>query len=148
MIVIPKVSQRLWLTAILDYIKGATAGGGELLVLHLYQNDIAPTQDTVLADFVEASFPGYAVRFCGADWIFPVTNADGNAESKAHNYIWTPANQQDNQQVHGWYMTFQSDVVPALLFACERTVPAFHANAAGQEFKLEPTLTLGGCVSG
>jgi hypothetical protein len=147
MIVIPKTAQRLWLTCVLDYVKGATAGGGELLVLHLYKNDFAPDQDTVLADFVEASFPGYAVRFIGADFPFPVTNADGNAESKSHNYIWTPANQQDNQEVHGWYLTFSSNVVPALLFAAERIAPAFKANAAGQELKLEIALTLGGCFA-
>jgi hypothetical protein len=133
---------------VLDFLKGATAGGGELFFIRLYKNDFSPNQNTVLADFVEASFPGYAAKMIGADWPFPVTDANGNAASTAKEYIWTPFNQEDNQEVHGWYMTFQSTLVPSLLFAAERIVPAFKANLAGQNLKIQPTLTLGGCVSG
>lgn len=146
MIVVPKVSQRLWLTMILDFVRGADDGPGPLLILHLYSNDIAPTVDSVLGDFTEASFPGYAVRFIGADFPFPVTNGDGQAESRSHRYIWTPSNQESNEVVHGWYLTFQTGTVPPLLFAAERITPGFRSNLAGQDLALQIALTLGGCV--
>lgn len=148
MIVVPKVAQRLWLTMVLDFITGADDGPNPLLELHLYRNDFAPNADTVLADFLEATYPGYSSKFIGGDFPFPTTNTNGQAQSNSKRYIFKPTNQESNEVVHGWYLTFSTDLVPSLLFAAERIVPAFHANAAGQGLPLLIQLTLGGCVSG
>jgi hypothetical protein len=143
MLVVPKVGQRLWLTMVLDYVRGATGGNNPLFYLHLYKNDTAPTIDSVLGDFTEANFPGYSPKPIGADFAFPTTNGDGNAESKSNVYAWTPSNANDNQEVHGWYLTFQSDSVPALLFAAERIQPAFKCNQVLVALRLRIKLTLG-----
>lgn len=148
MLVVPKVSQRLWLTMVLDFITGSDDGPNPLLELHLYSNDIAPSLDSVLADFTEATFPGYSTKFVGGDFPFPTTNTDGNAQSNSKTYEFTPANQESNELVHGWYLTFRTDTVPNLLFAAERIVPAFKANAAGQSLSLQIQLTLGSRFSG
>lgn len=39
-----------------------TSFGGVSLTVHLYDNDVTPTKDTILTDLNEASFPGYAAQ--------------------------------------------------------------------------------------
>lgn len=144
MIIVPRVSQRLWLVAVLDYVRGNTPGPNPLLVLHLYRNDFAPGAGTVLADFTESDFPGYAVKFIGADFPFPVTNGDGWAESDSDKtYSFPAADQSSNQTVHGWYVTLQSDIVPAVLFCAERLVPGIPMNLPGATAKVRPKFVLG-----
>lgn len=143
MIIVPKQAQRLWLTMVLDYVRGATGGANPLFALRLYRNDIAPNLDTVLADFVEATFPGYTPALIGADFPFPSTNADGFAESLGPQKIFTAANQSSDTVTHGWYLTFQSDTVPAVFFAAERIVPGIRMNLPGAAVRVCPRLTLG-----
>jgi hypothetical protein len=142
MIVVPKVAQRLWLTCVLDYLRGATAGGGELFILRLYVNDFAPIATTVLADFTEAGFPGYASKQIGALFPFPVNNADDQAESTCPLQTFSATSQDTSDVVHGWYCTFQSDLVPSLLFAAERIVPAVRMNLPGASVPVQPSFTL------
>lgn len=143
MIIVPKVSQRLWLTMVLDYLRGATGGANPLFAVKLYVNDFAPNLDTVLGDFTEANFPGYAAKFVGDQFAFPVTNGDGFAQSTGPVLAWTPTDNTSNQTVHGWYATFQTDLVPALLWCGERLVPGVQVNQPGAVVRIRPRPTLG-----
>lgn len=143
MIVLPRAAQRLWLTAFLDYANGNGPGPNPLLMLHLYTNDIAPGPLTNVADFVEASFHGYAAKGIAGLFPFPVTNADGLAESRSGNLIFAATDQVINETVHGWYLTLQSDVVPAVLAAAERIVPAVRMNLPAAAVCVNVRLALG-----
>ena len=143
MIVIPRVAQRLWLVSVLDYIRGNGPGDNPLVMLHLYTNDYAPNLNTVLADFTEAGFAGYTARAIGGLFPFPITNADGLAESASGNVIFVAANQDVIETVHGWWMTLQSDAVPAVLFACERLVPGVQMQLPDASVCVNVQLTLG-----
>jgi len=134
---------RLWLTAVLDYVAGGNPGANPILGVHLYQNDVSPGYDTGLADFQECTFPGYAPKFIGGQFPAPVVNPDQMAQSDGPIITFTPTDQTSNEEVHGWFMTFQTDAVPALLFAAERIVPAVHVNQLGAKVRLQIKLTLG-----
>lgn len=143
MIVIPKQAARLWLVAIIDYCNGNGPGENPLLMLRLYRNDLAPTGDTVLADFVESSFAGYASRAIAGLFPFPATNPEGQAESASGNVMFVPADNTVNETCYGWYMTLQSDAVPAVLFAAEKIVPAVQMNQPGASVCVNVRLQLG-----
>lgn len=143
MIVVPKTAQRFWLTVALDYWGGGFPGAGPLLIWHLYRNDFAPDLDTVLADFTESTFAGYGVKFLGNLFPAPFTNADGFAQSNGPVLTWSATNQESNEECHGWYATFQTSVVPALLVCCERIVPAVRMNLPAATVRVQPKLTLG-----
>lgn len=143
MIIVPRNAQQVWLVFVLDMFKGADEGDNPLLRLRLYRNDIAPTLTTVLADFVEANFPGYGPRNIGADFGAPFLNAEGFSQSNGPTEIWTPTNQSSNTITHGWYLTYQTDLVPAVLIAAERIVPGVPMNKPGALVRVQPKLTLG-----
>lgn len=143
MIVLPRAAQRLWLTAFIDYCNGNGPGDNPLLMLHLYVNDIAPGPLSNVASFTEASFHGYAPKGIAALFPFPITNADGLAESSSGNLIFSATDVAINETVHGWYLTLQSDAVPAVLAAAERIVPAVPMNRPAASVCVNVRLALG-----
>lgn len=128
---------------VLDYLQGATGGPNPLCALRLYRNDIAPNLDTTLADLVEANFPGYGPRMIGGQFPFPVTNAENFAQSDGPTVTWNATNQSSDTVTHGWYITFQTDLVPSLLFCAERIVPGVAMNQPAAVVRVKPQLTLG-----
>jgi len=142
-IVIPRQAARLWLVSVIDYFNGNGPGDNPLLMLHLYRNDIAPVATTVLADFLECTFNGYAPRAIAGLFPFPATNPEGQAESASGNVMFVAADQAVNETCHGWYITLQSDTVPAVLFACERIVPAVQMQLPAASVCVNVRLQLG-----
>lgn len=143
MIVLPRQAQRLWLVSVIDYCNGNGPGPNPLLLLHLYVNDYAPTLTTTLADFTEAGFHGYAPRGIAGTFGFPFINPDGLAESDSGNIMFAAGDQVVNETVHGWYLTLQSDIVPAVLFAAEKIVPGVRMNLPDATVCVNVKLALG-----
>jgi hypothetical protein len=92
---------------------------GDFPVIRLFVNDYVPTVDSLLADFTEASFPGYPGPQGLAAWTFAGINLDGAAESGSDTKTFVSAGGPPNETVHGYYVTWRGDV----LFA-ERISPA------------------------
>lgn len=80
------------------------------LVLHLFINDIEPTQDTLVGDFVEANFTGYTAVLV-ADWSPAKTAQNGSAVTQTCLYAWTVSETSDDQSVYGYYLTDASGLV-------------------------------------
>jgi len=73
------------------------------MVVRLFQNDLNPTIDTVLGDFVEADFSGYteksAVTFGNS-----VFQEDNNAVSEAPSQTWVQTAATVTNLVYGYYV--------------------------------------------
>lgn len=74
------------------------------VTLHLYQNDVTPTDSVTLGDLTECTYPGYAAHvLAGANWSISTTNGTTTAsypEQVVPCTADTPA-----QTVYGYYLT-------------------------------------------
>src|SRR6185437_5811890 len=77
------------------------------LELRLFKNNITPDQDTVLADFTEADFPGYSSQG-PLDFGAVFLNGSDNAESdtSVHTFTCTGVPGGGSQDIYGWYTEF------------------------------------------
>lgn len=91
----------------LDDIKINTLDGGKL---KLFKNDFTPTPATVIGDFIEADFSGYAAKTIAAFGAVH-TNPDGSAE------VASPLEQFDHSGgavsnlVYGWWFETAAGVL-------------------------------------
>lgn len=86
-------------------------------VYHLYQNNYTPTDSSVLSDFVEANFTGYAAQTVAATaWNNATTDASGNTCATAADLVWTNTG-TTSQTIYGYYVT---DTGGTILEWCER----------------------------
>jgi len=94
--VVPNVAER----TILDALK---AQEGTDFVVHLYQNNVTPGQASVLGDFTECTFDGYASQ----QWILGTPFTDGANKANYAPFLgtWTGPEDLVSQNVYGWYVT-------------------------------------------
>jgi hypothetical protein len=110
---------------------------------HLYVNNLTPTYDTTLADFTEASFPGYetteATGWTPAVWIepFAVTYADG--------IKWVLSESIPPVKVYGYYVT--SGEAGHLCWCELREDGPITLQTMGDSVTLTPNLTLCQCLN-
>jgi hypothetical protein len=112
MIVVPTASR----IDQLDAIKAAQLDGGSV---RLFQNDLTPNKNTLLAAFVPASFPGYVAKVVvafGAVFLDP----NGIATALSPLLTWTPTGDDPSNQIYGLYFT---DVGGALVFSYRFETP-------------------------
>jgi len=108
--VVPNEGEVVWLRRALT----PDAGDGDLLHLHLFKNNFTPGFTTVLADFTESDFAGYAVVDVDpANWPTP-TSVANRAQSiyQPAPLIFTPSS--GSQNAYGYYLTDNSDSVVML----------------------------------
>jgi hypothetical protein len=108
MLVVPLTASQL----LLDIIRAEWLVNKPLV--HLYQNDFSPAVESVLADFLECDFPGYAagqISFAAA----AIDDTD-HAFLEADAIVFTAnADPVDPQRMYGFYVTDSLGV--DLLFA-------------------------------
>lgn len=81
-----------------------TAAGDGPALAHLYVNNLVYLPTRVLADYVEASFVGYA-PFGPIPWSAAFTNGGGKAQSDSLNCLWTFTGGSGTADVFGIYLT-------------------------------------------
>lgn len=111
--------------------------------VHLYKNNIQPTNQTVLGDFVEADYDGYASESLTA-WGATFLNGDGNAESVAPNITFTCTGDTTPNIVYGYYITDAADAV--LLMSGKFDAPET-MNSAANAFVFLPDYELAGIAN-
>jgi len=108
---------------------------GENFVYHLYSNNYTPVDGSVLANFTESAFAGYASQIVlAADWTSPVD--DGTCvtcTAPAHTWTSTGA---PAEQAYGYFVTSSVDAV--LLWA-EKFAAPVDMSLAGRSTILTPT---------
>jgi hypothetical protein len=80
---------------------------GEVLAgckIHLYANQLIPSQGTLLTMFVEATFTGYVAQSVGA-WGAAYIGPDGNAHVTAPGLQFQATDDVTPNTIYGWYMT-------------------------------------------
>lgn len=82
---------------------------------HLYKNNLTPVAGTVLADFTESNFTGYAAKIAVTEAAVTV-NASNEAQDLGDEMTWTCTADGAAQQAFGIYVTFHDidDATPRL----------------------------------
>lgn len=89
------------LVGILLRIVNAGVGG---VTFRLYTNDVTPGSATVLGDFTEAAFTGYAAQTLD-ETDFVITSVSGGIGSIVANIINFLNSSGGTQQIYGYYVT-------------------------------------------
>jgi len=129
-LVVPQAGAR----RLLDKLIGASA-----LTYHLYVGDVPPVilPGTVIGDFTEASYPGYAAQL-SAGWGAAVDVA-GRATATAANLTFTRgAGAGAAQNIYGYYVT---DVGGNLVYAERGTAPPYVFAVTGDNLVVTPKFT-------
>jgi len=108
--------------------------------IHLYTNDLTPYAGTVLTDFVEASFPGYAPVQVKT-WSVAMLQ-DGRAVTVSDPRTWTLPSAIPAVEVFGYFVTQGKS--GALLWVERRTAGPIIMQNAGDQATVIPRLTLRG----
>lgn len=121
---------------LLDYLK-ATFNGANVKV-RLYRNDYTPVDASVLADFTEANFSGYAEQASGG-YSFPLT-VGGKAQTTGTPKEFTHNGGATANDIYGFYVV--NNAGTKVLWA-ERIASAPVAMSAnGHKLIVTPQLTL------
>lgn len=111
-----------WLTALYD-IACSTSVSQRTLTLHLFQNDLVPDCDTVLADLTEADFTGYAEivllndldpQTCVGMIQGPHTLPDGSFALYIDEQVFTASGTALPNTVYGAYVTDDDGLLVAV----------------------------------
>lgn len=79
------------------------AGDYGAVTMDLYQNDVDPTDLSILADFTVATFSGYA-QATAIDYGGPFINSDGNAEMDAPSQQFDHSGGVIANLIYGFYI--------------------------------------------
>lgn len=108
------------------------------LVLRLFKNNFTPSDSSVLADFTEADFPGYAaITLTGGSW----TTTPGAPSIATYAAQTFTATASGSQTIYGYYIT---RTATGRVWMAERFPAAQIAaiSAAGQTRIINPKLSL------
>lgn len=136
MIVIPNAAEAVMLNILLN------KDAAEELDMHIYQNDVTPTAATVIGDFTEATFTGYAsVELSSSN--YAVAAGAGAADPATASYPavnFTSSSDQSSQNCYGYYITRRTT---GDLLWCERfTDGPYNIQNNGDGFSITQNLQM------
>ena len=117
----------------------------ENLVMRLCSNDVTPTEDSVLGDFTEATFTGYAADVTDpADWTVAVQDVGGidHVVASHANIEFTSTADSQNQTIYCAYLATETS---GILIAANRFDSAAIANPivnTGDKKTVTPSISL------
>jgi len=126
--VIPDVAMEALLQLLVD----------EELHLHLAKSSITVDKATVLGDFDEADFGGYAVE--SVTWGTITINGSNQAVSVATSVAFTKTSSSPANTIFAWYLTDSAD---AVLYAGRTLTTPIPMSATGDELVVDLTELLG-----
>lgn len=120
------------LNSMLRFLLRASAMGGSI---GLFANDLTPADDTVFADLVEPTFPGYAQQLCTSlVWPDPAINGSGESESDGPTVTWeASADPGSPEEIFGIFCTVLDDADVVSLFLCYRFPDSVTVAADGDQ---------------
>lgn len=126
------------LPSLLDWMIRHTGGDPPDLVMTLFTNNLTPTQTTVFADLVRATFGGFSERvLTRSGWTVPVISSGKSVSTWGTTpYTWTCTS--DPETLYGWAAY---DPGPMQLVIVER-FDSPRPVTVGNPFGLLPRLTL------
>jgi len=115
----------------------------DTIAIKLFQNDLTPGPNTVVGDFVEADFSGYAVvavNQVGIAW----DDDDGNAAQSFDNAHFQGTTGAVTNTIYGWWMTGTIDGVTAnQLIQAKRFDTPIPVNGSMDAIDFIPLLKIG-----
>jgi len=132
-IVLPNAAEVIALRAIIN---------DEELDVRIFQNDITPDDDTVLADFTEADFIGYAPAMLISEDFSTTPGTAGNPAVSLYNFVvsFTSTASQASQNCYGYYVVGRTS---GDLRWCERFTDApYNIVNNNDSFGLTPRIEL------
>jgi hypothetical protein len=101
---------------------GIKTGGTLAATLRLYNNDVTPSRTSVVADFVEANFTGYAALPLALT-VGPYLNAAQQAEIQNASHNWTPSDDVTPNVIYGYFVEMTGgDLLCAERFTTPRSM--------------------------
>lgn len=122
-------------TALADYV------GAEL---HLYSNDMTPDENSVLADFTECAYTGYAAE--AITWSVPFIDENNVVTSSGGEKIFDQTGSAATDQCFGGFLTDTAGTT--LLGAFRLDDPPFNFSGTGVALTVTIKLTMGGGIGG
>lgn len=122
----------------IEILDSLIAAGGEFdgALVRLFQNDIQPTKDSILADFTIATFTGFATS-AAIVWAGPILNPDGEPIVIGDLKLFTGGSPFTvSNTIYGYYIV---DAAGTKLLWSERFALAQVVAAAGQSVQVVPT---------
>ena len=106
------------------------------LVLHLYSNNITPSDTDTAVTYTEATFAGYAaITLTGASW----NAASGGTIAYSAQQTFTRSTTGTTENIYGYYVT---QLVSGTLVYSERDGAApFPITNSGDNIKITPTIS-------
>jgi len=131
---VPDVAEAL----LLQYIVGLTAPGSP--VIHLYEADHTPGEDTSIANFSQTARAGYsAITLTAASWT--VTTLSGGGGVTTAQYSQQTFSFTTGADIYGYYIT--DTLAAGNLLWCERFTGApFRLPSGGGTIAISPRVTL------
>jgi len=89
---------------IIDYIRGTFLNTSNSYV-RLFRNNFTPDPSSVLGDFTECNFTGYAAQQVNSKFGTPYKVIDGKYQTDSSAFTFTCSSGL-SQDAYGWYLTF------------------------------------------
>jgi len=107
------------------------------LTYKLFKNDVTVDEDTVLGDFTEADFGGYAAK-AAEDEAEPTINGSDEAQSLGAELEWVKTGAPEAvQQIYGCYVTWIDEGAVERLFAAFELPAPVAIAVAGNNVKIK-----------
>lgn len=120
----------------MDALRAALNAGTWLFAL--FANDIEIELDTVLADFTQPTFPGYAEQSAD-EWVGAITDVDGFGRIEHTVRIWVKtAGDPTTDTVYGWFL-YESNL--NIVLCAERLPVPKLMDTVGDNVVIHPVLT-------
>lgn len=103
------------LEAALTWLRGRW-NGNPGAQFRLFRNDYDPGPESVVTDFIEANWIGYAEKLLMNQFPAPVKVADGHYEIVTDKLLFTPPASGNGNMIYGGYVTFGGNAVAAERF--------------------------------
>jgi len=114
----PNVGERTVLGGLVYYLNNI----GSYSRIRLFKNNLTIDQNTVLADFTEADFSGYA-EVSRNTWTTPATDSDGNAYTQCASAVFQHNGGVTANTIYGWYLIDgNGDLVLGEKFAASKSM--------------------------
>jgi len=92
------------LSDVIDYIRGTFLNTADSYV-HLFKNNFTPDPSSILTDFTEATFTGYAAVQVNSKFATPYKVIDGEYQTDSTPFTFTCTGGSP-QTCYGWYLTW------------------------------------------
>jgi hypothetical protein len=129
--VIPNVGETLLLSRVLL----------QPLTVRLYGNNVTPGPNSVLTDFIAATFPGYVDQVLQPGMTTPAINGVGQAFARSGILSWVRGAGVGSFVVYG-YLVIANETGPDLLFGAERFASPKFMNVVNDSITLQLAVLL------